>query len=139
MDAYSVALRMNGVDHRLPYFVRSAESVLAIPRREGKKTFVARALKFLPTITSDPYIGAANIEEYLGDIYQLRSDCVHGKEPRAELAAQGRPIDLVAKYEYLAEALANATTRWALSEHVFMRSMTRDTLESAWDAGAVQI
>jgi hypothetical protein len=81
LDAYSVALRMNGVDHRLPYFVRSAESVLAIPRGQGRATFVARALRFLPTINSDLYIGHANIAEYLGDIYQLRSDCVHGKDP----------------------------------------------------------
>lgn len=141
IDAYSVALRMNGVDHRLPYFVRSAESVLAVPRGGTGREFVRRALIFLPNITSEPFMQAANIaaadvERYLAEIYQLRSDCVHGKDPASELATQGRR-DLVAKYEYISEALANATTRWAMREHVFLRTMTRAGLETSWTAGSV--
>ena len=135
LDAYSVALRMNGVDHRLPYFVRSAESVLAAPRNRTRAEFIRRALLFLPNITSHLYaqaanIGTADVETYVGD--QLRSDCVHGKDPASELAAQGKPIDLVAKYEFLAEALANATTQWAMREHAFLRTMTHAQLEAAW-------
>jgi hypothetical protein len=63
---------------------------------------------------------------------------VHGKDPAKELEESGES-ELVHKYEYLAESLANATAKWAMKRHTYLRTMTRADLEAAWDAGSVPI
>ena len=96
--------------------------------------FIQRASEFLRNVPTEPLVASGDVENYLGEIYRLRSACVHAKDPATEYAGR---LDLVAKLEYLSEILANATTRWALRQHAFLRTMTRAQLEATWDNNQV--
>lgn len=129
LDSYSSALCLGGTNHRLPYFVRAAEGVLALPRGPGEQNFVTRALPYLQNVQTAPFVASHDVEPFLREVFRLRNACVHGKDPAAEYAGR---LDLVPRLEYLAETLANETTRWALRQHAFLRTKTRAQLEAEW-------
>jgi hypothetical protein len=124
----------SAVDFRIPALVRTIESIIAPPRREAKKRFVERAARFAQDVQVHPYFVAKQqtIEQVLTELYELRSDAVHGKWPLRAMQDAGREDD-VALLDFTAEMVARTATRWALCNRTtFATYRTRDALEDAW-------
>jgi hypothetical protein len=137
-QAYYFALLTTPLEHRLPDMVRVAECALGLPNNAGRKEYASRAMRVCPNLGSDPYVTVCkvNVQEQLGNAYQHRSDCLHGKIPFLELHAQdeqGR--DKAALFDYLTEVVARACLRLAFGLHDYEVFRTRDGLEAAWEAG----
>jgi hypothetical protein len=138
-QAYYFALLTTPLEHRLPDMVRVAECVLGLPNRAGRKEYASRAMRVCPDLGSDRYVNACgvNAQEQLGNAYQHRSDCLHGKIPFNELHAQGEQgKDSAALLDYLTEAVARGCLRLAFSLSDYEVLRTRDGLEAAWESGA---
>ena len=124
------------LEFSIPAFVRAAEGVIALRKGMGAKDFKDRALPLAPDLKTDAYVGA-DADSLLGDLYQLRSDCVHGKIPFLELRTQGSAgEDRAAKLQYVAEFVARSALLKALRFPHKELFATRDALESAWATGA---
>jgi hypothetical protein len=137
-QAYFFALLTTPLEHRLPDMVRVAECVLGLPNSAGRKEYASRAMQVCPELGSDPYVKACrvNVQEQLGNAYQHRSDCLHGKIPFEELHAQGEQgRDKAALLDYLTETVARACLRLAFSLRDYEVFRTREGLEGAWEAG----
>lgn len=134
--AHGSAWTRRYLEFSIPEFVRVAEGVIALPRNQGGKTFVERALRLAPGLQQDEYVGMAT-ESLLPELYQLRSDCVHGKLPFAEMQALGdKGEEHAAQLSYVAEVLARESVLTALRHPDWSVFATRDNLEQAWASGA---
>lgn len=120
------------LEFSIPEFVRAAEGVIALPRNKGAKTFSDRALRLVPRLRTDEFVGA-DIEQLLLDLYQTRSDCVHGKLPFIDLQALGeKGEDRAAQLNYAADVLARGSLVLALRHSDKSIFETREKLERAW-------
>jgi hypothetical protein len=143
MLSYSSAWTRRLLEFAIPEFVRAAEGVIAIPRaardRNGasmQETFCERARRLAPRLARDEYIGA-DFDALLPKLYQLRSDCVHGKLPFAGMQAFGEAgKDQAAQLNYVAEVLAREALLLALRRQDWSIFESREVLESAWATGA---
>ncbi len=132
---------INGViDFRLASLVRTIEALIAVPAGPGqKKTFVQRAGLFSAAAMKHPGFVAANrsMPDALADLYQLRSDVVHGKWPLTDMQKAGRE-DYVAVLDYVVETVARTIIKWAIRNRTtFAGYQTRMALEAAWAAGSI--
>jgi hypothetical protein len=125
------------LEFSIPGCVRAAEGIIAIPRGKGMKdTFCERALRLVPSLRTDEYIGR-NAEALLPELYQLRSGCVHGKLPFAALQALGGAgEERAAELAYAADVLARGALLVALRHSDKSIFETREALERAWASGA---
>lgn len=123
-------------DFKIPNLVRSLETIIAIPRREGKRLFAERASKFLPDFTKVPFEYDQNrISEYLENIFQIRSDCLHGK-PITGVDEQVLGIDFY-KLDYLLETVCKNAIKHIVYNTDFLKSSeNREELESNWQRNA---
>jgi hypothetical protein len=137
LKAFGRGLGRDDLESRLPDLVRATECIVAVPRRQGAKTFVERAMQLSPDLTTDWFVGGADVEERLLALYQHRSNCVHGKIPFLELHAKGDEGDeQAARFEYLAEYIAREAVLAALrAEGKHHEFDDRATLEDAWARG----
>lgn len=137
LRAFGNALGRDGLEFRIPDFVRAAECVLAVPRGRGAEEFAQRAARIAPGLAEDDYIRGGDLRTRLVTLYQNRNDCVHGKVPFQELHRQGdEGDDEAARLEYVAERVAREALLVALravDKHDDFRD--RDTLEAAWETG----
>ncbi len=127
--------------------MRSIETLIALPpmgtlrRTYGStqtmaKEFATRILRYYPINTSHLYqLNQTQLLSLLEDIYQLRSDSVHGK-PLAWTLRQKNPNlpdDDLQRLEYVSEVAARHLLRAALSNPAWMSALAdRATLERAW-------
>lgn len=134
LHSFGSGLTRTSMEFRIPEFVRAAESVLGIPKGPGRELFADRAIKIAPVLTTDPYIGGSEVRARLIDLYDRRSECVHGKIPFQDLHNAGEAgKEEVAKLEYLAEAVARACLRYVLEHpNTFPHFSSRSDLEIAW-------
>ncbi len=123
------------LEFAIPELVRAAEGVIALPKRTGASLFQKRALQLAPQLHTDRFI-STDVEELLLDLYQARSDCVHGKVPFLTLRAQGEGgEERAAQLAYVAHVLAHAALWIALRfahKEIFS---SRQALELAWSNG----
>jgi hypothetical protein len=124
------------LEFSIPEFVRAAEGVIALAKGEGAKVFENRARRLVPSLAQDDYVGR-DLDRLLPDLYQLRSDCVHGKLPFEDLKAQGpEGWETACQLAYLAEVLAREALLVALRRPDRTVFETRDALAGAWASGA---
>lgn len=122
------------VDFRIPALVRAIEALIALPPGPGKPLFAERAALFAQDVAAHPYFLASGmtLNLLLRNLFQLRSDAVHGKWPLRDMQDAGR-ADEVALFDYAAEMIARAIIRWALRNRAtFATYRTRAALEAAW-------
>ena len=129
------------VDFRMPALVRTIESLIAIPRGQGAATFAQRAALFANAVQAHPALvaglGACSFDQFLRDLFQLRSDAVHGKWPLRDLQQAGRE-DEVARLDFTAESIARTIIKWALRNNAVVSTYrTRQALETAWANGTI--
>ena len=136
--ALSEALARSPLEARIPELVRATECVLALPKGKGGAEFAERALKLVPALQADWLVGAG-VRQRLVDLYQHRSDCVHGKIPFLNLQAAGAAGTAdAARFEYLAELLARESVSFAVERPgLWHHFEDRDLLENAWQSGSV--
>lgn len=124
------------LEFSVPEFVRAAEGVIALERTMGTKKFQERALRVVPSLQTDEYVGA-NIEALLADLYQLRSDCVHGKLPFRDMEARcDEGAEHAALLAYAAEVLAREALLVVLRHPDRLIFDSREAMERAWASGA---
>ena len=134
--AYLSARTRTLLEFSIPEFVRAAEGVIALPPRTGRTLFRDRALALVPHLRDDEYVGA-EVEALLLDLYDLRSDCTHGKIPfevMSERADAG--VEQAAKLGYVAELVARELLLRALRRPDWSVFASREEIQSAWDGGA---
>jgi hypothetical protein len=122
----------------IPGLVRAAEGVLALPAGSegGAANFARRALRLVPGLAEDPYVGE-DIESLLVELYRARNECVHGKVPFRALQEQGEAgIERVAEMSYVADALAREALLAAFRFQDRAVFEKREALEEAWKTGA---
>lgn len=129
------------IDFRIPSLVRTIEALVAIPRAQGAATFAQRAALFAGEAIADPGFvataGGRTPDQVLRDLFQLRSDAVHGKWPMRDMQQAGRE-DEVALLDFTAETIARAVIKWALlNSGVLQTYQTRALLEAAWASNSV--
>lgn len=126
------------LEFRIPEFVRAAETILALPRNKaGAKEFANRSLLLDTTLAAEPFLSSLDLRQLLEEVFQLRSDCVHGKLPFEELVANGPRGELrVAQLEFAAEHVARKTLSLALAHSKEPIFASRTTLEESWRTGS---
>jgi hypothetical protein len=130
--AHGMAMTLQQLEFVIPGLVRAAEGVIALGKGMGAAVFKDRALQLVPTLGTDPYIGRC-AEPLLLELYQARSDCVHGKIPFFELRRQGKAgEERAAQLSYVADVLARGALQAALRHKDATVFSSRDTLEAAW-------
>ena len=150
LEVFRLALIEKWADVVFPHVVRSIETLIALPpmgafrRTYGgqhtmAKEFAARILRYYPITANHLYqLNQADLTTLLEDIYQVRSDSVHGK-PLAWTLRQRNPNlpdDELMKLEYVSETAARHLLRSALTNTTWMTALAdRATLEQAWLAG----
>jgi hypothetical protein len=137
LQSYAGARSRRFLEFSTPGFVRSAEGVIAIPQGPRMKaTFCERALRLVPRLRTDEYVGV-DVESLLPELYQLRSDCVHGKLPFQKMQGQGdQGQDRAAQLTYVADVLAREALLVALRHPDGSIFAGREELERAWASGA---
>ena len=124
------------LEFAIPELVRAAEGVIALERRMGAQVFKDRALRLVPSLRNDRYVGT-QIEPLLLDLYQARSDCVHGKVPFLKLRALGdEGEERAAQLAYVADVLAREALLVAFRFPDKSIFATREVLEAAWASNA---
>lgn len=137
--AHAGARTRQFLEFSIPEFVRAAEGVLALAKGMGAKVFRDRALRLVPELRDDEYVGG-DVDQLLLELYQLRSDCVHGKLPFADLQALGdRGQDRAAELSYVAEFLAREALLAALRQEDWSIFVNREDLEAAWAASTFPV
>jgi hypothetical protein len=133
--AHGSALTRQELEFSIPELVRAAEGVIALERRMGADVFKTRALRLAPALKTDRYVGG-EIDTLLLELYQARSDCVHGKVPFLELRGQGdQGEERAAQLGYVADVLAREALLVALRWKDRSIFTSRETLEKAWASG----
>jgi len=145
--AIEAGLERPMLEFRIPDLVRAAECVLAVPGRMPKgsakttsrEVFAERALKLVPDLARHWYVGGSQIEPDLVALYDLRSECVHGKAAFADLKSKGvAGANRAGQLEYLAQELARRSVVTAMRavEAGTAAFSDRAQLEAAWITGA---
>jgi hypothetical protein len=125
------------LEFSVPEFVRAAEGILALAKGMGATTFRERALRIVPALRNNKYVGGS-IDSLLLDLYQLRSDCVHGKIPFAKMQARGdEGEEQAAQLAYVAEVVAREALLVALRRPDKTVFESREALEQAWACGTI--
>jgi len=134
IQAYLLALEQPQLEFRVPLLVRAAEGVIAVSRRNVKTQFVQRAKLILETHGLGPLADFINLPSELDRLYDVRSECVHGKLPfSCEIDAGEGGADNAALLEYVAHLLARTALKLALRSQGAIAMMTdRDALEKSW-------
>lgn len=134
--AYWSASTRRLLEFSIPEFVRAAEGLIALPPRTGRSLFRDRALSLVPNLRTDEYVGA-DADALLLKLYDLRSDCVHGKVPFHDMQALGDAgEEMAAQLGYVAEVLARESLLLALRRPDWSVFASRDELQRAWHGGA---
>lgn len=128
------AFSQPSLEFRIPAFVRAAETVLALPKKNGGATkFAERAATVLGT-KPHPVLEGCAVADLAKDLFELRNECVHGKLPFEKAMEGGTPAVAAARLEALAERIAQTALWTALRSHeAFLCSRTE--LEKAWLEG----
>ncbi|MBN22606.1 MAG: hypothetical protein CL678_15085 [Bdellovibrionaceae bacterium] len=126
------------LEFKIPNLVRSVESIIGLPRGQGKAEFYKRVqyLCGVPEI-SEPYGIHEHYKNLLENLFQIRSDCVHGKpfawSLRKELG-ESFSDTTVAQYEFLSEWIARRTLlNVRENQNLLNACESRDQLETYWD------
>jgi hypothetical protein len=137
LDSFNEALLRRGLEFRIPEFVRAADCVLAVAKHEGKTGFAQKAMRIAPELARSPMLAGIDIPAFLIELYERRSDCVHGRIPFEDLQTQGEAgIDRAARLEYVSEQVARSSLLAALRHpHRTAIFADRRTLEKAWKDG----
>ncbi len=138
LGSFEQALLRQGLEFRIPEFVRAADCVLAVAKHEGRTGFAEKALRIAPDLAQSPLLAGIDVGAFLVELYERRSDCVHGRIPFEDLVDQGEVgKDRAARLEYTAEQVARvavlAGVRHPRRVAIFA---DRTTLETAWDDGS---
>jgi len=138
LTSQEAAMSRRELEFRIPDLVRAAECILALPRGRVGKLFAERALRIAPELSSHWYFGGPQVEHDLRALYDLRSECVHGKIPFEELQQAGEAgAERAARLECLAMELARRAIVVALEDRAAHDALrNRSALESAWACGA---
>src|SRR5207237_2020503 len=101
------ALTTVELEFSIPDLVRAAEGVLGMDKKNvGAPVFKQRALRLVPQLKSDLYVGG-EIEDLLLELYRHRNDCLHGKIPFLNLKALGEAgVERASQIAYVADVLA---------------------------------
>lgn len=136
-QAFQVALTRDSLEFAIPEFVRAVECIIGLSRGMGRKEFAQRAMSLATRIHKNWYVGGKGNQARARKLYGLRSDCVHGKVPFEELLSTGATgQDEVARFGYMAEALARECLLWVLKNQQHHHHFkNRKTLEDAWANG----
>ncbi|MEY4580349.1 MAG: hypothetical protein RL701_5052 [Pseudomonadota bacterium] len=133
-SAFKVALTRDSLEFAVPEFVRTVECILGLPRGKGGNVFADRAMRVARQLQNHWYVGGKDLQARIEELYQHRSDCVHGKVPFHTLLSAGAAgEDEAARFGYLAEALARECLLWVLNHPQHLQYFAdRPTLEDAW-------
>jgi hypothetical protein len=137
--SFMEASKTRTLEFKFPNLVRAIEAIIAIPRHQGKETFASRAAPFAQAAMQEPAVQAHGMAagDLLRELYQLRSDCVHGKWVLRDMKRAGRD-DHVAALEFVAMTAARNAILWAIDNRSRLQAMTtRDLLEDAWQRGVL--
>jgi hypothetical protein len=132
--AFQAALTRDSLEFAVPEFVRTVECIVGLPRGKGGKQFAGRAMRIARHLQGYWYVGGTDLQARIEELYEHRSDCVHGKVPFHTLLSGGSAgEDEAARFGYLAEGLARESLLWVLSNtQKFPLFNDRQTLETAW-------
>jgi hypothetical protein len=140
LDAFDTALQRSRLEFSIPEFVRAADCILATRQGRGKRDFIERSLQLVPDLPSHWYVGGtrAELEQSIGQLYDHRSECVHGKVPFLNLHERGEAgADDAAKLEFLAEEISRGILNFVLRRPLkFPDLRDRDLLDAAWTNGS---
>jgi hypothetical protein len=136
LRSYGSAWDRKLLEFSIPEFVRAAEGIIALAKGMGAKAFRDRALHLVPSLRTDEYVGT-DIDALVADLYQLRSDCVHGKLPFHDMQQRGEEgEEHASQLAYVAEVLAREALLAALRHHDQSVFASRVGVESAWANGS---
>ncbi len=133
--SFEDGFRNTHLEFKIPNHVRSVECILGLKRGQGGSHFADRVLKLVPLLavpfSSEP------IRQQLINLYQIRSDCVHGKKIAWSLKNELKnefSDQVVYEYEFLAETIAREVLKLAMSKKEIWQFLgTREEIEDAWD------
>jgi hypothetical protein len=127
------------LEFKIPNLVRSLECILGLKRGQGAGHFADRILKLLPGLLV-PF-PSIDIKLQLLNLYQLRSDCVHGKKIAWSLKKELKDKfsdQVVYEYEFLAETVAREILKIAMRDkNIWQYLGAREEIEEAWDQGKI--
>ena len=92
--AFQHALEQDFIEFRIPAMVRAAETILALPKKNGGAAeFAKRSQLLIAHLDQDRFLGG-RLGGLLVQLYYLRSECVHGKVPFEIMKQEGghRPL-----------------------------------------------
>jgi len=108
-------LEVSYVDFRIPYFVRTCESIMAPKRNETRSKFISRAASLLKQPPLPLFISRkTDIEKLLGDIFDIRNGAVHGMPFGWKVSKRVKSKRRMEQYAYLAEECARRALKFAL-------------------------
>lgn len=138
LAAFSKALQHTKLEFSIPEFVRTADCILATRRGHGKRDFIDRTMQIAPELANHWYVGGGDLQDRIGQLYDHRSDCVHGRVPFQALSARGEAgADEAARFEYLAEIIARKLLNRAFrTPAAYPALRDRSSLETVWNQGA---
>lgn len=140
LDSFDTALQRSRLEFSIPEFVRAADCILATRQGRGKRDFIERSLQLVPDLPNHWYVDGtrAELEQKIGQLYDHRSECVHGKVPFLSLRNRGEAgADDAAKFEFLAGAIAQGILNFVLRRPAkFPDLRNRDLLDTAWENGS---
>jgi hypothetical protein len=143
LAAFDTALQRSRLEFRIPEFARAADCILATRQGHGKRDFIDRSLQLVPSLLTHWYVGGARaeLEQRIGQLYDHRSECVHGKVPFLQLHKRGEAgADDAARFEFLAEAIARGLVDFVLRRPAkFPILRDRALLDTAWANGSFPI
>lgn len=137
-NSYEAALTgPSDLSFKIPNLIRSIEAIIALEKGKGQKEFVKRVLHLIGSMPSHfPYNVAKDCSDILSTLYELRTDCVHGKGFASTLKKNlGSSFSdkIVAKHEFVAEWSARKVLLFALTNTTLQAHLhDRDKLESYW-------
>jgi hypothetical protein len=145
LEIFRRGLSEKWADIVFPHVVRSAETLIALPKQSvlmkmyghgSAKEFATRTLKHYPASSNLLYnLNAKDLQDLFEDIYQLRSDSVHGK-PLAWTLKQKSPRltdDDLQKLEFISEMGTRSILRAAIANQTWINAVDdRADLERAW-------
>lgn len=144
VQSFSYGLEAHWVDFRVPNFIRAVESVISVSSNHSAKDFARKVSVFVPQSYLD-LLGAtrASLISRLEEMYQIRSDCVHGRpfaytrQKRARL--EGEELkNRIAEDGFLAEICARAVLQAVVFHPAFHDVLgDRAKLDKVWKKGGL--
>lgn len=148
LESFQDARLARNVTTSIARFVEASETMIALPRGEGKDLYAERtSLLMKNRLAGDPWLSwtDSELKENLRRCYAIRISRNHGKGMSADLpdilqlplSDEDQVEEALAKIQYVAELTAKSLASHVLLEQPARYSLLQDRrkLEAAWAAG----